>query len=148
MQGLENYILESARTEGFRASVFTGPILSDAGLPLGKEDVLIPMEFWKIVVMPKVGGGLHATGYLLSQGDLIRKFLEDRTGAASANESAAEGFQLDEFRTFQFAIKHIEAATGLRWIDLDGADPLGALHDEAVSLSTYVPLDSMDDLVT
>ena len=63
MQGLENYILESARTEGFRASVFTGPILSDAGLPLGKEDVLIPMEFWKIVVMPKVGGGLHATGF-------------------------------------------------------------------------------------
>lgn len=146
-QGLENYILESARTEGFRASVFTGPILSDEDPPLGKEDILIPMEFWKIVVMPKVGGGLHATGYLLSQGDMIRKFLEDRAATPSGNESNTEGFQLGEFRTFQVAIRHIEAATGLRWAYLDGADPLGLLHNESLSTVTYVPLESMDDLV-
>lgn len=147
-QGLENYILDSSRTKGFRACVFTGPILSDDDPELGRDGILIPMEFWKVVVMPKEGGGLHATGYLLSQGEMIRKYLEDRDRARSANESATEGFQLGEFRTFQVAIKHIEAATGLRWLYLDGTDPLGAVADEAASPVTYVPLGSFDDIVT
>jgi len=147
-QGLENYILDSARTEGFRACVFTGPILDAEDPPLGLDDLQIPLQFWKVVVMPKVGGGLHATGYLLSQGDLIRKLLEERSAAGrGGNESQAEGFQLGAYRTFQIAIKHIEQATGLRWAYLDGADPLAELGNEAVSPVTYTPLDSADDLI-
>lgn len=147
-QGLENYILDSARTEGFRACVFTGPILDDEDPLLGLDDLQIPLQFWKVVVMPKVGGGLHATGYLLSQGDLIRKLLEERSAAGrGGNESQAEGFQLGAYRTFQIAIKHIEQATGLRWAYLDGADPLAELGNEAVSPVTYTPIDSADDLI-
>jgi endonuclease G len=147
-QGLENYILESSRTEGFKASVFTGPIFSDDDPELGRDEVRIPMEFWKLVVMPKVGGGLHATAYLLSQGDMIRKFLEDRAASAGGNEAASEGFQLGEFRTFQVAIKHIASTTGLSWPYLAGADPLESHENEALSAVTYVPLDSLDDIVT
>lgn len=147
-QGLENYILDSSRTMGFRACVFTGPVLTDNDPALGIENVQIPMEFWKVVVMPRTDGGLHATGYLLSQGDMIRSLLEQRKTESSANESANEGFQLGEFRTFQVAIKHIEQATGLRWPALDGADPLAAHGNEAVSAVTYMPLESLEDIVT
>ncbi|MBO9575340.1 MAG: DNA/RNA non-specific endonuclease [Sphingobium sp.] len=148
-QGLENYILESARTEGFKACVFTGPILADDDPPLGLEDVLIPREFWKVVVMPKAGGaGLHATGYLLSQGDLIRKLLEERGAAGrGANEAPSEGFELGAYRTFQIAIRHIEQATCLNWPGLKGADPLEAAGNEAISPVIYTPLESGSDIV-
>lgn len=53
-KGLENYILDSARTHGFKARV-----------------------------------ALHATAYLLSQGQLVRKLLEQRS-----RREALEGFVL------------------------------------------------------
>lgn len=147
-QGLENYILSSARTEGFRACVFTGPILADDDLPLGIGDILVPREFWKIVAMPKAGGGLHATGYLLSQGDLIRKLLEQRAGTArGGNEAAAEGFVLGEYRTFQVSIRNLQQATGLTFAGLAAADPLAAHAHEAISPVTYAPLDSLEGVI-
>ena len=148
-QGLENYILESARTKGFKLCVFTGPVLAPDDPELGMDDVQIPREFWKIIVMPKADGtGLHATGYLLSQGDMIRRLLEERGGTTrGANEAPAEGFELGAYRTFQIAIKHIEQATGLSWPGLAGADPLANLTNEAVSAITYTPVDSVKDLV-
>lgn len=151
-QGLENYILDSSRTEGFRACVFTGPILTDddpdLGLPELATDVRVPREFWKVVVMPKAGGGgLHATAYILSQGDLIRTLLENRPTALGANEAQAEGFELGAYRTFQVALKHIESATGLVWTGLAGADPMEAMKSEAVSAVTYAPVESAQDLI-
>ena len=88
-QGLENYILDRARTEGFRASVFTGPIFRPADPALTDGGPKVPLQFWKVVGMQRGGGGLHATGYLPSQGDLIRDLLEKR----NRNE-AFEGFKL------------------------------------------------------
>jgi endonuclease G len=43
--------------------------------------------------------------YWLSQGQLIRKLLEDR--------NRSEGFVLGPYRTFQIAITDLEASTGL-----------------------------------
>jgi endonuclease G len=147
-QGLENYILDSARTEGFRASVFTGPILADDDPELGRDNVLIPREFWKVVVMPKAGGGLHATAYILSQGDLIRKLLEERDARGrNGNEAPTEGFVLGAYRTFQVAIRHLEEVTGLSWPSLRGADPLEALREETVSAVTYSPLEELSDIL-
>lgn len=151
-QGLENYILESSRTEGFKACVFTGPILADDDPPIGlpglDPNVLIPREFWKVVVMPKAGGkGLHATAYLLSQGDLIRTILEDRNRAAGLNEAVAEGFNLGAYRTFQVALRHIEQVSGLTWPGLAGADPLEAHTDESISAVTYATIESLEDIV-
>jgi endonuclease G len=147
-QGLENYILDSARTQGFRACVFTGPILANDDPALGMDDVLIPREYWKVVVMPKAGGGLHATAYLLSQGDLIRKLLEERGAAGrGTNEAPNEGFELGPYRTFQIAIRHIEQATGLNWPALASADPLADTGTESVSPIVYSPLESGADLI-
>ncbi|MER9240906.1 DNA/RNA non-specific endonuclease [Mesorhizobium sp. M0633] len=147
-QGLENYILESARTEGFRVCVFTGPVFRDDDPEFaldsnpGGQVHLVPREFWKVVVMPKIGGGLHATGYVLSQGDLIRELLERRSRA-----EAVEGFVLGPYRTFQVAIRHIEEMTRFKFSALRGADPLAPGGDESMDAGqvTYLPLESVDD---
>jgi DNA/RNA endonuclease G (NUC1) len=72
-QGLENYILNSARTHGFKACVFTAPVYTDEDPVLEEESVRVPLEFWKVVVMEDNDRNKrHATAYLLSQGQLIR----------------------------------------------------------------------------
>lgn len=142
-QGLENYILGSARTEGFRACVFTGPVFGDEDPELSEGGPQVPQEFWKVVAMPAAEGGLHATGYLLSQGDLIRELLEGRT-------ESAEGFVLGPYRTFQIAIAHIEQATGLDFGALKDADPLDPRSmEEAVGsgLPVYRPLHALEDVI-
>ncbi|WP_205917873.1 DNA/RNA non-specific endonuclease [Rhizobium ruizarguesonis] len=145
-QGLENYILDSARTEGFRACVFTGPVFRDDDPELPPSGALVPREFWKIVVMPKTDGGLHATGYVLSQGDLIRDLLERRS-----RSEAVEGFVLGAYRTFQVTIGHIEDITGLQFRGLRDADPLSQAAGGAESLAAgqiaYMPIESFEDIV-
>jgi endonuclease G len=109
--GLEEYILGSARTHGFRAAVFTGPILRRNDPILGNSDVRVPREFWKVVVM--IGAdkrSLHATGYVLGQGELIRDI--------------TEGFLFEDFRTYQVRIVDIQRATRLDFGVLANADPL------------------------
>ena len=149
-QGLENYILDSARTEGFKACVFTGPILRNddpmlaAGLP-------VPQEFWKLVAMPAATDGagprLHATAYLLSQGELIRDLLQKRSRV-----EGLEGFVLGAYRTFQIAIADLAEATGMDLAAYVPFDPLGAtrIGTEAIESGEplFVPLGTLDQIVT
>jgi len=146
-QGLENFILDNARTRDFRACVFTGPVVGDDD-PEIKSNVFAPLEFWKLVAMVDADKDeLHATAYLLSQGQLIRKLLEDRS-----KTEAVEGFVLGEYRTFQIAIKDLAEATGLDLSPYEPFDPLTktAGGQEAVATNTpaYVPLDGYDGIVT
>ena len=149
-QGLENYILDSARTEGFKACVFTGPILR-VDDPLLADGLPVPQEFWKLVVMPAAtdGGGprLHATAYLLSQGELIRDLLEKRSRV-----EGVEGFVLGAYRTFQIAIADLAEATGLGLAHYVPFDPLGQsrIGTEAIDAGEplFVPLDSLEQVVT
>lgn len=105
-QGLENYILNNARTAGFRACVFTGPASMDEDVEL--DGVVVPLEFWKIVVTRDASGTrLHATAYLLSQGQLIRDLLEKRS-----HRESLEGFVLGAYRTFQLSVRDLMDATG------------------------------------
>jgi endonuclease G len=140
--GLENYVLDSARTHGFRACVFTGPIARDDD-PEITPGVLAPREFWKLVAMRDADGvALHATAYLLSQGDLIRDLLEKRS-----RTEAVEGFELGAYRTFQIAIADLQEATGYDFAGYLAADPLSTGTEAARDEPRYVPLDSEDDVV-
>lgn len=63
--GLEDYILSSANTRGFKVSVFSGPVMVKNDMEY--RGVQIPKEFWKVAVMVNDRTGkLSATGYLLS----------------------------------------------------------------------------------
>jgi endonuclease G len=114
---LEDYVLEAAETLDFRASVFTGPVLRDddrrLGSPRRPVGFRIPEEFWKVVVMVDAESGeLSATGYVLSQGRMIRDIVEAR-------------FVYGQFRMYQVQIARIEAETGLDFGRLREFDPLG-----------------------
>jgi endonuclease G len=115
--GLEDYVLNNADKENFKASVFTGPVLApDDDLYRG---VLLPRQFWKIAVMVKPGGTLSATAYLLSQASLI------------AGLESAEPFSYGAYKTFQVKVRDVEALTGLSFGALADADPLERLESTA-----------------
>ncbi|WP_426162943.1 DNA/RNA non-specific endonuclease [Sandarakinorhabdus sp. DWP1-3-1] len=138
-QGLENYILDNARTGGFLASVFTGPII-------GPDDPVIdgarvPLEYWKLVAtLDETGTKLRATAYLLSQGQLIRDLLERRS-----RTEAMEGIVLGEYRTFQIAVADLADATGHDFSAYVAADPLFRPQEGAEPAAPrFIPLDSLE----
>lgn len=149
-QGLENYILDNSRTHAFRASVFTGPILrpddaEEADVII--DGALVPLEFWKVVaVKDESTGGLRATAYLLSQGQLIQDLLLKRS-----QREAVEGFQFGEYRTFQIAVRDLAAATGYDFGEYVAADALVEAADanEAIDSSEplFVALEDLGNLV-
>ena len=118
-RGLEDYVLTSASTRGFKACVFTVPVTRDDDLEIG-PDVIAPREFWKVVVIEDADAHtLHATAYL--QGELIRDLLEKRRKV-----QAVEGFVLGGYRTYQIAIADLADATGY---DVSWYEPFDPLND-------------------
>lgn len=146
--GLEDYILHSARTLGFRCTVLAGPVRSDDDPQLGDTGVPLPMEFWKIVAMPAEVPDedgivrLHATAYVLSQGRMIRDLLAER-----GRTEAVEGFAFGAWRTFQVRVRDVEARTGIDFGPLRAADPLerGA-HAEAAAPGA-IAIDRLEAIV-
>lgn len=125
--GLEDYILEAAETKDFKVSVMTGPVFRDTDKTLtdqpGAEEVQIPQNFWKIAVMKNADSGkLNATGYVLTQGDMIK----DLTEAA---------FVLGTYKTYQVPISFIEEATGFAWANLREGDPLNCATESLFGAS-------------
>lgn len=97
---LEDYILDSTKARDLKVSVLTGPVLRKSDHEY-RGLVKLPEEFWKVAVLVNADTNeLSATGYVLSQGEIIK----DLTGVA---------FVFGEFRTYQVQISKIEAVTGL-----------------------------------
>ena len=143
--GLEDYILESARTNGFKACVFTGPVNRDDD-PEIKSNVFVAREFWKLVVMVNAERDrLHATAYLLSQGDMIRELLKKRRRI-----EALEGFVLGAYRTFQITVRDLAEATGYDLSPYLDADPLAKVERdrEVADTPLFIPLERRDDIHT
>jgi len=99
-----------------------------------------------VVMVDESHDRLHATAYLLSQGQMIRKLLEDRN-----RTEALEGFVLGPYRTFQISLKDLEDATGVDFGALKRADPLARSRSgrEAIeqNVPVVMPLESVADLV-
>jgi endonuclease G len=143
---LESYILDNARSKGFKACVFTGPVLGNEDIEV-KPGVFAPIEFWKVVAMvDSESSELHATAYLLSQGDLIRRLIEQRSRV-----EALEGYVLGEYRTFQIAIRDLAAATGYDFSAYEAADPLARTKPGAEAIHSneplFLPLEALADVV-
>jgi endonuclease G, mitochondrial len=87
---------------------------------------------------------LHATAYLLSQGDMIRRLLEKRS-----RTEANEGFVLGPYRTFQISVRDLADATGYDLSVYEAADPLAPAGDdhESTGFPQFVALESPDDLI-
>jgi endonuclease G len=113
--GLEDYILENADNRDFKVSVFTGPVFAEDDEEF--QGVKLPRQFWKVAVMVKESGELSATGYLLSQQELIQGL-----------ELTPEKFSYGAYKTFQVPVRQIEGLTGLSFGTLPDADPLAQLE--------------------
>jgi endonuclease G len=116
---LEDYLLDSADTLGFRASVVSGPVFDKAdGAYRG---VRLPNANWKVAVMLRTDdGSLSATGYVVSQADLVSN-LE---------------FAYGQVRMYQVVLTKVEELTGLDFGALRAYDPLGALESVGIQQLT------------
>jgi endonuclease G len=124
---LEDYILDHAATHDLKVSVFTGPAYNRYDRDY--RGFKIPQEYWKVVVIVNAfSDELSATGYLLTQADLMND-LE---------------FAYGEFKTYQIPIREIEGKTGLAFGDLPAFDPFGQV--ESVGAGVRV-VEGPDDLV-
>lgn len=142
--GLEDYILESTRTFGFRACVLSGPVLSEADALIPELGVPLPLAFWKVVAMLAEDRDevirLHCTAYLLSQEQLVRDYLQDR-----GRSEAVEGFAFAGYRTFQLRLRDLAQLTGLDFGPLVAADALEKT-DEAPD-RPLIPLAGLEAIV-
>lgn len=104
---LEDYVLRNADKNDLKVSVFTGPVFRDDDKTY--RSIRLPQQFWKVAVMMH-DGNLSATGYMLSQQELLNRL-----------EAA---FVYGEFKTYQVPIHLIEELTGLDFGALRNFDPL------------------------
>lgn len=128
--GLEDHVLEYARTYGHRVSVFTGPVLADDD-PVYRG-VQIPRRFWKVAAWAS-GDELRATAFVLDQTPFVSALRADQVPA------------LDAFRTFQVPVADVEALTGIDLgplVDADVLVPVGALADR----ERWVPLTAVEQV--
>ncbi|AIJ22731.1 DNA/RNA non-specific endonuclease [Amycolatopsis methanolica] len=126
--GLEDYVLENADNRDLRVSVVTGPVF--AADDDQYRGVQLPRQFFKVVAMVRQDGSLSATGYLLSQEQLLQGL-----------EVAAAEFSYGAYRTFQVPVRRIAELTGLSFGPLGDADPLGQQESATTAKEVGGPAD-------
>jgi endonuclease G, mitochondrial len=129
---LEDYVLDSAKTEGFKVSVFTGPVLRDDDPTY--QDLKVPLDFWKVVAM--IDADTHelvVSAYMLSQEGLMPQ----------------EGFRFGPFKTYQVPLSKVEEAADIKFSDaMRKADVFGASgREEAFAAGRFVEIESASDIV-
>jgi endonuclease G len=122
---LEDYILDHTQEEDLKVCVFTGPVFGDTDIQY--RHARIPGEYWKVVAMVGLDGKLRATGYLLSQTQLLDDI----------------EFAFGRFRTYQVRIREIEKKTGLVFCRLRDNDPL----EQVEAVADCVAIEGPSDLV-
>jgi len=131
-QGIEEYVLDNAKAERERVSVFTGPVLADDDPPY--RYVEVPRRFWKILVRVE-DGQLLATALMADQSERISRL----------PERLSEGFDdLSEVEEYQTTIREIERLTGLDFGPLRDHDTFQQGPEE--SLSSRHPLSEFNDI--
>jgi len=129
---LEDYVLDNAKTEGFKISVFTGPVFRKDDPSY--RDIQVPLDFWKIVIaIDAHTKELLASAYLLSQEGLM----------------PVEGFRYGPFKTYQVPIKHIEDLADLKFSkSIRAADVFSADEiEEMVTTARYIEITSPDNIL-
>ena len=104
--GLEDYLLDTAKAEGLRLTVFTGPVFTARDPDF--QGTPIPLAFWKIPVFRRPDGSHSASAYMISQHELVEEILREAFTPA----------------TFQVPIRRVSELTGLDFAHLFDWDPM------------------------
>jgi endonuclease G, mitochondrial len=116
--GLENYILQHARADGMRVSVFTGPFFAPDDLEY--RGALVPKAFWKVVAIVTESGRPSATAYKVDQ----------------VKELSELEFVFAGYKTYQISISQVIKGTGIDFGPLqpfDGFSDLEARTNQPVT---------------
>jgi len=113
-RALEEYVLQNARADRKRVTVFTGPIFDDAkdfAWSRGRDDMKgfkAPREYWKLVL--RVDDGLlHATALIADQSSLIEfvpEFLD-------VTEEEARRISFNKVTKYHVSVAELKRRTGL-----------------------------------
>ena len=104
--GLEDYLLDTAKADKLRLTVFTGPVFTDSDPEF--QGTRIPLAFWKIPVFQRPDGSPSASAYMISQHELVGDMLKEAFTPV----------------TFQVPVRRISELTGLDFGQLSGWDPM------------------------
>ena len=133
--GLEDHLLNTAKAEKLRLSVFTGPAFTTSDPEF--RGTQIPLAFWKIPVFRRQDGSHSASAYMISQHQLVEDMLREAFTPA----------------TFQVPVRRVTELTGVDFTYLFGWDPMNnefAPHpkaQEALAIPTPArELHTFDDL--
>lgn len=130
---LENYILQNARVDSMRISVFTGPIFSHADLEYNYEGdnvALIPSAYWKVIAFLAEDGRPCATAYKISQD----------------KELGELEFLYGKFKTYQISINQVIDETNLDFSSLTEYDVYSD-YEQKSGKRLKVNLSSPEDIV-
>ncbi|HEY0764466.1 MAG TPA: DNA/RNA non-specific endonuclease [Pyrinomonadaceae bacterium] len=131
---LEDHIASQARNNNKKVSVFNGPILRSNDQP--HRGLLLPREFYKVVVFENDQGKPRALAFILSQASLIKDLPQ-------------EEFEVGPYEPFQVKITELEAKTKLNFGNLRNFDPLeNNLNESLFEADTEaVPITSLESIV-
>ncbi len=88
---LEDHVLDRSAALNSNVSILNGPVLRDDDR-LYRGMVRLPREFWKVAVLVNAESGkLSATGYVLSQGEMIKDVTEAAFVCGLASVGAVRG---------------------------------------------------------
>ncbi|RKR03296.1 endonuclease G [Kushneria sinocarnis] len=102
--GLEDYLIDHARADDQRITVFTGPVLRDSDRCY--RGVQIPEAFWKVVAFVDRNGRPSASGYMIEQAEDLDRL----------------GFMFGQYRTYQRSVARIASLVELDFGELAGFD--------------------------
>lgn len=129
--GIENYVLDNAKADHERVSVFTGPVFTDSDPDY--RYVKVPKQFWKILVRVE-NGVVLATALVADQSSLFGQLPE---GLESFDD-------ISKVKQYQTSVKEIEKVTGLDFGSLREHDTFQPGPGE--SLGARIELESFDDI--
>jgi endonuclease G len=126
--GLEEYILQHAKTDDMRVNVYTGPFFSDHDLTF-TGGARIPLALWKVVAIVTEDGRPSATAYKVSQEHALEE-LEYVFGG---------------YRTFQISVQQVIDNTNIDFRALVEYD--GFSQQEATTGQRQIePIDSLESV--
>jgi endonuclease G len=138
----EEYLESQIKTVGGRMTLFAGPVFKAEDKPHGyehQEPILVPMEFWKVVVCVIEEHGqprLQAYGLIFDQTDAIKKF-------------GFEKLNLDAYEMRQHPIEDISKKTGVVFDPkVVAADVLAhGPGDESLRVATVHRIRTLEDVI-
>jgi endonuclease G, mitochondrial len=128
--GLEDYVLDNARDNDVKVTVFSGPVFRNNDPVFGR--LKAPLMFWKVVVRTE-GKNLIVMALKASQKTLVKK--------------ESEGFDdlPAKLEGYQTTVRDIEKLTGLDFGNLRQFD---VLEGQSESVGEGLPITSLEDYIT